>query len=249
LKFGHQGNIIVQVEDVLSAILYRLKTGCQWRSLPIKEFFDVPYSWKSVYHHFQKWSKDGSWERLLTQLLSEHKSQLDMSCIQLDGTHTIAKRGGESVAYQRRKKHKTTNLLIITDANGIPIACSEPIAGNHNDGYQVTQHVERMLKALQRSNIDTRGLFLNADSGFDIEELRQLCYQQDITDNIDTNNRNGRKCNGIFDELLYKKRYVIERTNSWLDSFKALLVRFETNKLHWLALNILAFIVILVRKL
>lgn len=106
-----------------------------------------------------------------------------------------------------------------------------------------------MLASLKRCNIDTRGLFLNADAGFDIEELRILCYQNDITDNIDTNSRNGKKCNGIFDELLYKKRYVIERTNAWLDSFKALLVRFETNKLHWLALNILAFIVILIRKL
>lgn len=33
----------------------------------------------------------------------------------------------------------------------------------------------------------------------------------------------------LFDELLYKCRFVIERTNTWLDAFKAILVRFETN--------------------
>ena len=48
----------------------------------------------------------------------------------------------------------------------------------------------------------------------------------------------------IFDELLYKARFVIERTNAWTDAFKAILIRFETNKIHWKALNLLAFCVI-----
>ena len=53
----------------------------------------------------------------------------------------------------------------------------------------------------------------------------------------------------LFDELLYKCRFVIERTNAWLDAFKAILVRFETNAIHWEALNILAFCVILLGQL
>ena len=41
------------------AIFYRLKTGCQWRQLPMKEFFDdTAFSWNSVYYHFNRWSKD-----------------------------------------------------------------------------------------------------------------------------------------------------------------------------------------------
>ncbi len=35
-----------------------------------------------------------------------------MSSIQLGGTHTLAKRGDEAVAYQGRKKCKTSNILI-----------------------------------------------------------------------------------------------------------------------------------------
>ena len=42
--------------------------------------------------------------------------------------------------------------------------------------------------------------------------------------------RNGDESEAIFDELLYEQRFVIERTNAWVDTFKALLVRFETNK-------------------
>ena len=58
---------------------------------------------------------------------------LDMSSINLDGSHTPAKRGGEGVGYQGWKKCKTTNMLILTDNQGIPIGWSAPISGEHND--------------------------------------------------------------------------------------------------------------------
>lgn len=250
LKFGNvYKNSKVKPEEVIQAILYRLKTGCQWRLIPMKQFFRKKYSWQSVYHHYQKWCKDGTFESLWQLLLNKYKHLLDMSSIQLDGTHTPSKRGGESVAYQGRKKCKTSNMLIITDAQGIPITCSDPMAGNHNDAYNLNSIMEQMLANIAQSSISTKGLFLNADAGFDTKEFRALCYKEDIIDNIDRNKRNGNEQISIFDDELYKCRFVIERTNAWLDGFKAILVRFETNKIHWKALNLLAFIVILLRGL
>jgi len=233
------------------AILYRLKTGCQWRQLPMKQFFKEKYSWQSVYYHFQKWSKDGSWEKVWIHILKKYKHLLDLSSIQLVGTHTPAKRGGESVAYQGRKKSKTTNNLIITDSQGIPLVCSDPIAGNHNDAYQLEDTFSKMLRSIQIADIPIKGLFLNADSGFDTSGFRSYCFRNEIFENIDKNKRNGdlHESYTVFDELLHKTRFVIERTNAWLDAFKAILVRFETNNLHWKALLLLAFSVILLRKL
>jgi hypothetical protein len=40
------------------------------------------------------------------------------------GRQPPAWRGGEQVAYQGRKKRKTTNMLFLTDSQGIPLACS-----------------------------------------------------------------------------------------------------------------------------
>jgi len=234
---------------VIEAILYRLKTGCQWRQLPMKQFFRTSYRWQSVYYHFQKWSKDGSWERVWATILKRHKHQLDMSSIQLDGTHTPTKRGGEEVAYQGRKKCKTSNMLIISDSRGIPLACSDAISGNHNDAYELVENVENMLEDIRAATIRTDGLFLNADAGFDTSEFRLSCFKNDIIGNIDANKRNGKESEYLFDELLYKCRFVIERTNAWMDSFKAILIRFETNKIHWKALNLLAFCVIFLRRL
>ena len=159
------------------------------------------------------------------------------------------KRGGESAAYQGRKKCKTSNMLILTDNQGFPLSCSDPIAGNHNDAHDLVKTVEKMFRTIQTSNILTQGLFLNADAGFDTSDFRSYCYSNEIIDNIDQNKRNGSTSGHIFDDLLYKRRFVIERTNAWLDAFKAILIRFETNKIHWKALNLLAFCVILLRQL
>lgn len=50
----------------------------------------------------KRWSKDGSWKRMWTELLRINKGSLDLSSIQLDGSHTPVKRGGEAVGYQCR---------------------------------------------------------------------------------------------------------------------------------------------------
>lgn len=234
---------------MVEAILYRLKTGCQWRQLPMKQLFRCKYNWQSVYFHFQKWSKDGSRKEVWQNTLFKYKHLLDLSSIQLDGTHTPTKRGGEAVAYQGRKKAKTSNMLILTDNQGIPLTCSDPIDGNHNDAFNLVPTAQKMIAGLEASEISTDGLFLNADSGFDTEEFRRYCSEIEIVGNIDQNKRNGTINEYLFDDLLYKCRFVVERTNAWLDAFKAILVRFETNAIHWKALNLIAFIVILLRKL
>jgi transposase len=49
--------------EMVNAILYALRTGCQWRLLP----HDLP-PWKTVYTYFRTWRMDGTWERIHTQL-------------------------------------------------------------------------------------------------------------------------------------------------------------------------------------
>jgi transposase len=237
---------------IVRAILRRLKTGVQWRELPMIELFSRHViSWKSVYYYFSKWSKDNSWYNMWTALLELNKKILDMSSVQLDGSHTPAKRGGEYTAYQGRKKCKTTNMLFLTDKNGIALACCEPISGNHNDLFDIKKSVSKIVGTLKDANIDHKGLFMNADAGFDSKELRQFCFSFAIIPNFDLNKRNNKhhdQYDYCFDNQLYKERFVVERTNAWLDGFKNLIIRYETKANHWLALHYLAFSVILLRK-
>jgi len=56
------------------------------------------------------------------------RDRLNLSELNLDGSHVIAKKGGESVAYQGRKKAKTTNILPVTDGQGYIIASTALVA-------------------------------------------------------------------------------------------------------------------------
>ena len=51
----------------------------------------------------------------------------------------------------------------------------------------------------------------------------------------------------LLDDLLYKERFAVERTNAWIDAFKTLLIRFETLIQTWTSFHYLAFALILTR--
>ena len=48
--------------------------------------------------------------------------------------------------YQGRKKRSTTNSLYLTDRHGLPLALSSPIAGNHNDLYEIENTHEKCFQ-------------------------------------------------------------------------------------------------------
>jgi transposase len=254
LSIGKRGApSAVALSDVVAAILHRLKTGDQWRWLPLKEFFAPgTITWNGVYYYFNKWFKDGSFQKAWIAIVQQHKKLLDLSFVQLDGSQTVAKQGGEAVGYQGRKKAKTTNALFFADKQGQPLVVSEPQAGNHNDLYEIRPLFEQMCRLLEQAGLSLKGVFLNADAGFDSEEMRTLCAEKEIEANIADNPRNSSKVleqYQYFDEQLYKQRYVVERTNAWLDGFKGLLVRYEKKIKSWMTQHWIAFSVILLRKI
>jgi transposase len=253
LSKGKRGTKLqVSTSAIVSGILYRLKTGCQWRELPLKEIFSGKLiSWQGVYYHFRKWVNDGSFKQVWLGLLKSQRRLLDLSCVQLDGSQTICKHGGECISYQGRKAANSCNSLFLADNKGQMLACSPPVAGAHHDLFEIELVFKELCKLLQEAGIETEGLFLNADAGFDSQSFRSLCAEMKIEANIALNPRNNARTDDYvyFDEQLFKRRNVIERANAWLDSFKALLIRFETKALNWFMLFLIAFSVLFIRKI
>jgi len=254
LSKGNRGpKPLISLYQIVSLVLYRLDSGCKWRQLPIRHFVpEAAIGWKTIYHHFRKWTKDGSWQKSWIHLLASNHSELDMSSVQLDGSHTPAKKGGEAVGYQGRKASNTTNSLFFADNSGQMIAMSTPQDGAHHDLFEIEKAFEEMNHQLKSAGIDTRGIFLNADAGFDSNELRKICIRREIEANIKVNPRNVKQDNQeqhLFDEKLYEKRSAIERANAWVDGFKALLIRFETTVSSWMAMHWIAFSVLFIKKI
>jgi hypothetical protein len=109
--------------------------------------------YKTVFSYFRKWCKSGFIRQIWAIILDRYRGSLDMFSVDLDGSHTTALRGGEQVAYQGRKKKKTTNALYLTDRQGIPLVMSDPIEGNHNDLRQIKERFTDIIDILDKSNI------------------------------------------------------------------------------------------------
>jgi len=57
--------------ELLNAMFYLVRSGEARRLLP----HDLP-PWQTVYHYFRPWRKDGTWERIHTQLREESRRQM-----------------------------------------------------------------------------------------------------------------------------------------------------------------------------
>jgi putative transposase len=49
----------IDPRQVVNAILYLLRSGCQWRLLP----HDFP-CWSTVHYYYWRWRRDGVWQQL-----------------------------------------------------------------------------------------------------------------------------------------------------------------------------------------
>lgn len=81
---------------------------------------------------------------------------------------------------------------------------------------------------MDNAEIPIEGLFMNADAGCNFETMRKICQKRGIILNVATKKRNRKyrsDSDHIFDEELHKSRFVIERSNAYLDTFKTILVR------------------------
>lgn len=67
---GRPGREFRDHRQVVEGILYRLRTGVPWRDLPA-EFGP----WQTVWKRHARFAKDGTWDRLLTQVQAEADAQ------------------------------------------------------------------------------------------------------------------------------------------------------------------------------
>ena len=247
----------VPLYKIFNYILYKLHTGCQWYKIPIEWDKQNPgrkeITYQAIHHHYSKWSSDGSFQRVWENTIQAIDAFLDLSELIMDGTHTIAKRGGEAVSYQGRKKAKTSNIIPITDKNGNILASTGIIAGNHNDAFQLKQNLQNAFKSMKKLGLNFEGAYFNADAAFDTKDARKACFNHGLIPNIAENKRNRKKAKRgrkrLYNKEIYKRRYAVERSFAWVDKFRSLMIRHEVKEENFLGSHFVAFAMVNLRNL
>lgn len=204
--------------EVAAALLYELKTDCQWRFLPIQQLLPhQPLSWQRAYYHFNEWRKRGAWKRVCLCVLHQHRQQLELSSVQPHGSQTPVKNSKAAVGYQDSKASLITSMPFLADNSDQPRAVATPQADSPYNVFELGRMFAALCDLLTHAGLCMNGLFLNADKPFDTHELRRACADCGIAANIARNRWTTdwqTDDNTPLDPELYRHRLVIEQMNT-----------------------------------
>ena len=121
------------LQVIVSAVIYLLRAGCQWRMLPE----EVYGKWNLVYYYYRKWMAYALLEYLLYKLVGQIRKKqsrtAEPSAAVVD-TQSVKIPAGvsELVGYDGNKKVKGRKRSIATDTQGNIIATGVSAASIHD---------------------------------------------------------------------------------------------------------------------
>ena len=107
--------------EILNAVFYVSKTGCQWRMLP----HEFP-PWKTVFHYFRRWRLDGIWERLNRVMRERLRVRLgrdphpSAGIVDSQSAKTTGV-GGEQRGFDGGKKVRGRKRHLLVDTEGLVV--------------------------------------------------------------------------------------------------------------------------------
>lgn len=203
-----------KIRDIFDAIFYLLKTGCQWRMLP----HNFP-PWQTVYYYFTVWKHKGIIEQIHERLRDKIRAKAgkrqspSLGLIDSQSVKTT-RSGGICRGFDGGKNTKGRKRHIIVDTLGLLLAVVVHPANEHD-----SKAAPKVFDLLE--NRFCRLFKIIADGG----------YRGDL---IEKN----KKSFGIILEVVLRKndstkfqvipkRWVVERTFAWFESYRRLSKDFE----------------------
>jgi transposase len=202
------------LRSIWNAIHYLVKTGCQWRMLPLNFA-----KWQLVYYYYKKWSDLEEFDLLLSKL-REHirvkKGQNAQASLGIMDSQSL--RWGNNRAlnsYDGNKKVKGVKRHIIVDKNGFLVAVMVTVAHIHD-----SKAVMLLMRVLKEMLCSIKVII--ADGGYRGEIAEQV--KKSFGYLIQVVMRSDGKKAGFKPA---HKRWVVERTIAWFDNDRRLCRNYE----------------------
>ena len=205
--------VTVDRRRVVDAIFYVAATGCQWRALP----GEYP-NWNTVHRYHLTWSRDGTWQAIAQRLAAavrEREGRDGEPSVGIVDARTV--RGastvtGDTRGYDAGKKISGRKTFGIVNTLGLLIAVTV-VAANTSDnagGIEVADDARTRVGRFRR---------LWCDAGFK-KTFLQHCRSHHVAVEV---------VNRIHPHrfVALPKRWIVERTWSWLMNSRRLQVDYE----------------------
>lgn len=203
------------LRNIMNAILYLLKTACQWRMIP-KDF--AP--WESVYYYFSKWKNEGIIEELLDKLCS--KVRIMAGCKESPSLGIIDSRSVKTSHHvdsdrgldgNKNIKGRKPHIIVDTQGNLMAIAVHEANVHDSKGAPKVIENLSFKFPRLAK---------ILADGGYrgNLADwlLDKFGWELEVVLRPD-------ECPSKFKVL--PKRWIVERSFAWLENFRRLTIDYE----------------------
>jgi putative transposase len=201
------------LREIVNAILYLVKTGCQWRMLPA----DFP-NWNIVYYYFSSWKKALLIEQIheaLVEKIRKAKGKNEEPTIGIIDAQSVKNTlvSSESQGFDAGKKIKGIKRHIIVDTLGLILAVVIQSASvqDRNGAMEV---IEKLLESWRKI------VKIFADSGYSGTLTHKVKKRFKITVAII-------KRTEQHHFKVLPKRWIVERTFGWLDTNRRNAKHFE----------------------
>lgn len=224
------------LREIMDAILYINKTGCQWRMLPL-DF--AP--WQTVYYYFRKWKLEGVIEDIMDTLhalvrkLIGREESPSMGIIDSRSVKTSHHADASCKGIDGNKKVKGRKEHIVVDTLGLPLAVAVHEANLH-DSKGAPQVIEKMEYKFRATKILADGGYHGSLGDWVAEKFGWVVEVVLRPD----------ECPSKFPVL--PKRWIVERSFSWLENFRRLTIDYEYLAETAEAMVQLAFVQIMLNK-
>ncbi len=206
--------------QIVNAILYVTRTGCQWRMLPK----DLP-PWQTVYGYFRRWTRQGLWAQINAALVERVRTQAGRkpqpSAAVIDSQSVKSSEGGEARGVDVHKQTPGRKRHIVVDTLGLLLIVLVHRASLQDGpgGQQTLQHLfDRIKRSVHNRWCRLKLIWADGAYASIVEPVRkEFGWALEIV----------RRSDDLTGFQVLPHRWVVERTFGWLGRYRRLARDFE----------------------